>query len=162
AGVTDVISPPGFDFKPEEFRAISTALVAVYVPNQFSIKTLNDAVLARIEDARYTKSRIGKFIQMLFWTRLFELAKPVGDEALAGVLIGNQQITLADVGNSFFRSLGYRMGNLRVVTPSEARRDIEAFLKAAAPALDAEQMTAAYIEGKTAANDAAAARGESL
>lgn len=150
----DAISPPGFDFSPEEFSTVSGAIIDIYRPFKWTLKTLTEALSAELEPRGYTKSRIGKLLQMLYWGRIFEFGSKEEGQSQSTVIIRNDAITLDDIGRGFFRSLGYRMASVKLSPLKEVQDDVSGFVASANAELDVAVMAAQYMEGRAAAASA--------
>lgn len=149
----DSISPPGFDYTADEFKLICDTLVASYAPGEFSIKSLTEYLGVELNPSGLTRSKISKFVQLLFWTRTFRFEDNDGTKPQSQLIITNDALTREELVKAFFRSLGYRMATVREVSRDEVGRDIDKFLKTSAPDMDPAQIVECYFEGRASAMD---------
>lgn len=141
----DSLSPPGFDFAPEEFRQISDVLLSVYRPDEFTLTSLVDEVGGALSQT-LTKTRVRRFIQMLYWARLF--AYLPSDTNQPPVFVNS--IDREGVATAFCKSAGFRVAAvLPNLADKKIQADIKAYFVGIAPDLDTEPLISAYVAGRS-------------
>jgi hypothetical protein len=142
----DLLSPTGFDYTSEEYHLYSAkirAYLSAADAGRLSANDLTETLYSSGSLGNVTKTRVRRFVQLLFWSRLFKFDTI---PSFSSPIINSP--ASIEMANAFCRAIGYRIGSMRVpLDQIELRESLKNYFTGAEELTNLEQLVSSYQLG---------------
>ena len=117
----DLLSPTGFDYTSEEYQLYSSkirAYLSAADAGRLSANDLTETLYSSGSLGNVTKTRVRRFVQLLFWSRIFKFNTV---PSFSSPIINSPNAV--EMATAFCRAIGYRIGSMRVPLDAQELED---------------------------------------